>query len=324
VLASLDQQHKVNVIPKKLTTAEFYEKYTAIGQAKLANSKDYFAKVKGKVDFISSIQGNKIAKGDIVIIIDKEIAEKLKSEAEANLYLAESTYNRNLSFLKKNIISIEEINKSKASLEQARNEYTKALNTYDNMVIKAIEDGYIGVIRANIGDEVKEGNYLFSLITKSNFYTFIELPEVLCGRILTSDTVSAHGKNDKIIPGKILAISNYLSNQGTVTTKLEFPYSNNLIHGAFIETNIIFNRHQALALPEKAVLKNNQGNFVYVITAENKVKRVFVILGIRTNNMIELLSGELKEGDMIVFDGLTKVNDGTEVIINSNIEHSET
>ena len=32
---------------------------------------------EGKVDFISNIQGNKIAKGDIVIIIDKEIAEKL-------------------------------------------------------------------------------------------------------------------------------------------------------------------------------------------------------------------------------------------------------
>ena len=47
-LASSHQQQKINIIPEKLTTAEFYEKYTAVGQAKLANSKDYFAKVKGK------------------------------------------------------------------------------------------------------------------------------------------------------------------------------------------------------------------------------------------------------------------------------------
>lgn len=323
-LASSHPQHKINIIPEKIAVAEFYEKYTAIGQAKLANSTDYFAKVKGKVDFISSIQGNKIAKGDVVIIIDKEIAEKLKSQAEANLYLAESTHNRNLSLLKKSIINVEEINKSKASLEQARSEYAKALKTYDDMVIKAMEDGYIGVIRTNIADEVKEGDYLFSLTTKSNFYVFVELPEILRGKILTSGAVSAHGENDEAISGKILAISDYLSNNGTVTAKFEFPYNDNLLHGAFVETDIIFNKHQALALPEKAVLKNNQGDFVYVITSENKVKQVFVTLGVRTNNMIELLSNELKEGDMIVLDGLTKVYEGAEVVVNSNIKYSGT
>ena len=63
------------------------------------------------------------------------------------------------------------------------------------------------------------------------------------------------------------------------------------------------------------MLKNNQGNFIYVITQENKAKKTFVTLGIRTNNMIELLSDDLKEGDLIVLDGLTKIYDGSEIII---------
>ena len=33
---------------------------------------------------------------------------------------------------------------------------------------------------------------------------------------------------------------------------------------------------------------------------------------------------ELKEGDMIVLDGLTKVYEGAEVVVNSNIKHSGT
>jgi multidrug efflux pump subunit AcrA (membrane-fusion protein) len=65
------------------------------------------------------------------------------------------------------------------------------------------------------------------------------------------------------------------------------------------------------------VLKNNRGDFVYAVTPENKVKQVFVTLGVRTNNMIELLSNELKEGDLIVLDGLTKVHDGAEVMFNN-------
>ena len=65
------------------------------------------------------------------------------------------------------------------------------------------------------------------------------------------------------------------------------------------------------------MLKNNQGDFVYLITPERKVKQVFVKLGVRTGDIIELLSEELKDGDMIVVDGLTKVYDGAEVVVNA-------
>lgn len=311
-------QNKIAVIPEKLTMSEFYEKHTVVGQVKLTNSKDYFAKIKGRVDFISASQGTKISKGDVVMILDKEIAETSKSQAEANLHLMQSNYDRDLSLFKKKIISEEVANKSKSNLEQAKNEYAKVLTTYQNMVIKAMDDGYIGVIKANIADDVKEGDYLFSILTKSDFHIFVELPQILRGRILDSDVVYAHAEQGKLLTGKILAISDYLSNNGTITAKFEFPYSDYFLHGSFVETDIIFNKHKALALPEKAILKNNQGNFVYAITPENKVKQLFVTLGVRTNDMIELLSDELKEGSLIVLDGLTKVYDGAEVIITNH------
>ena len=308
---------KIIITPEKLSVTEFYEKHTAIGQAKLTNSKDYFAKTKGTVDFIFDKQGNTISKDDIIINIDREIAETAKSQAKANVHMAESNYNRDLSLFKKKIISEEIINKSKTSLEQARNEYAKAISSYEDMVIKAMDNGYVGVIKANIGDSVKEGDYLFSLTTKSDYYIFVELPQILHNRVFTSDVVNAHSEKGNLISGKIVAISDYVSNKGTITAKLTFPYNDYLVHGAFVENDIIFNKHKALGLPEKAVLKNNRGDFVYAVTSENKVKQVFVTLGVRTNNMIELLSNELKEGDLIVLDGLTKVHDGAEVMFNN-------
>ncbi|MFK7968047.1 MAG: efflux RND transporter periplasmic adaptor subunit [Rickettsiaceae bacterium] len=310
--------NKIIITPEKLSVTEFYEKHTAIGQAKLSNSKDYFAKTKGTVDFISTMQGHKISKGDIIIAIDKAIAETSKSQAEAALYVAESNYNRDLSLFRKKILSEEITNQSKAALEKARNEHVKAMNSYEDMIIKAMDDGYIGVIKANIGDAAKEGDYLFSLTTKSDIYIFVELPQILHNRILTSDMVNAHGEKGKLILGKIIAISDYISDKGTITAKLIFPYNDHLLHGSFVENEIIFNKHQALGLPEKAVLKNNEGDFVYAVTPENKVKQVFVTLGVRTNNMIELLSEELKEGDLIVLEGLTKVYDGAEVDYSKN------
>lgn len=309
-------QVAVLVNPSKVTFAEFYEKYTAVGQFKHINSKDYFAKVSGKVDFVSGVQGSSLSKDNVLVTIDKEIADQLKAQAEANLYLAESNYNRDLSLLKKKFISEEVVNTSKAGLEKARNEYTKALNTYEDMIIRAPYDAYLGVIKVNVGDEVKANDYLFSLISKSDFHTFIELPQNLHGKVRITDEVNAIiGSSDEKLAGKILAISDYASTTGTITAKLQFPYSSKLLHGSFVSAEIVFNRHKALALPEKAVLKNNQGNFVYAITPENKAKQVFVKLGVRTGNMIELISKELKEGDMIVVDGLTKIYDGADVTI---------
>lgn len=51
------------------------------------------------------------------------------------------------------------------------------------MIIKAPFNGYIGVVRANIGDQVKVGDYLFSLVANGNKTVFIELPETLYGKI---------------------------------------------------------------------------------------------------------------------------------------------
>ncbi len=305
----------VSVIPSKVVIADFYEKYVAIAQFKNIESKDYFAKTDGKVDFVLDEQGAKIPRGTILLSIDGDIADQMKNDAKANLYLAESTYNRDLSLLKKKVTSQEVLNASKAALEKAKTSYVKTLHSYDNMVIQAPYDSYVGVIKTKIGDEVKVGDYLFSLTTKSDFYAFAELPEIMRGKILVTDDVNIALQNGDVIDGKILSISDYVSNNGTITAKLWFPYNEHLTHGAFIETNIIFNKHSALGLPEKSVLKNNEGDFVYKITPEKKVERVFLKLGVRTNNMIELLSGNLQKNDLIVLDGLTKIYEGSEVIL---------
>ena len=234
--------NKISVNPSVISTADFYQKYTAIGQAKLSNSKDYFAKIAGKVDFVLADQGTSLAKDEILITIDRDIAEKSKTQTESNLYLAQSNYDRDLLLLQKKIISEEGVNKSKAALEQARSEHTKALNTYNDMVIKAPEAGYVGVVKASVGDEIKVGDYLFSFTTKSDFYVFVELPEIMHGKVLTTDNVSVKNERGAGVEGKILAISDYVSNNGTITAKLEFPYSEDLLHGPFVEAQIIMNR----------------------------------------------------------------------------------
>lgn len=53
-----------------------------------------------------------------------------------------------------------------------------------------------------------------------------------------------------------------------------------------------------IAVPEQAVLHTGQGNLVYVISSENRIKPVSVALGKKTKGEFQILSG-LSEGDVI-------------------------
>ncbi len=305
----------VGVVPAKIISYNFQDQFTAVGQCKLEKSKTYHAKVDGTINSISIIQGKNVSKGDILITIDSAIAKAQKSKAEASFESAKSIHERDLSLLAKKIISKEVSDKSKVALEIARADLANANNTYNNMIITAPFDGYVGVVHARTGDDVKMGDYLFSLIANGNKTIFVELPETLFGKIDKNSEIFALDIDNNRARGSVLAVSNYLNDNGTITAKLAFPYETRIMHGSYVETQIIFNKHRALALPEKTILKNNKGNFVYAISEENKIKQIYVETGTRTDNMIEIASEDLKEGDLVVLEGLTKVYEGVQVEI---------
>jgi membrane fusion protein (multidrug efflux system) len=70
---------------------------------------------------------------------------------------------------------------------------------------------------------------------------------------------------------------------------------------------------QALAIPRIAVLSDQQGNFVYVVNAENKAEQRRIVLGQSTPTEAVIQSG-LQEGDSVIVDGLQKVRPGAPVV----------
>ncbi len=66
-------------------------------------------------------------------------------------------------------------------------------------------------------------------------------------------------------------------------------------------------------MPNQSVQSNNKGEyFVYKIN-DNKVQQLYVKLGTSLNGLTEIISSEIKEGDMVVLEGITKIYDGSVV-----------
>ena len=73
--------------------------------------------------------------------------------------------------------------------------------------------------------------------------------------------------------------------------------------GMFVRVAIpVTDVRQALTIPEAAVLEHDRKPFVFVPVGENQFQRVDIETGVRTNGLIEVLSG-LKSGDKVVSEG---------------------
>jgi membrane fusion protein (multidrug efflux system) len=66
---------------------------------------------------------------------------------------------------------------------------------------------------------------------------------------------------------------------------------------------------QALAIPRGAVLSDQTGNYVFVVDGQNKVQQQRIQLGQSTPSVGFVTSG-LKDGDMVVVDGIQRVRPG--------------
>ena len=69
----------------------------------------------------------------------------------------------------------------------------------------------------------------------------------------------------------------------------------------------------ALGVPRAAVLSDQQGNYVYVVTAGNHVEQRRILLGQSTPTTAVVMSG-LKDGEMVVVDGIQRVRAGIQVL----------
>ena len=101
----------------------------------------------------------------------------------------------------------------------------------------------------------------------------------------------------------------------TFQAKLRVPNSSlKLRPGMYVKTKMSMGMARAMVVPYQAVLKLTGSNDRYVFLDDGGVaKRVFVKLGQRFDENIEVISDELQEGDRLVTVGQGKLVDGTKL-----------
>ena len=91
------------------------------------------------------------------------------------------------------------------------------------------------------------------------------------------------------------------------------PVDRPLIDGGFVTVLVEgIQPVMALGIPRRSVLSDQQGNYVYIVDADNKVQQRRVQLG-QSTPVTAVIAGGLTEGEMVVADGIQRVRPGIQV-----------
>jgi membrane fusion protein, multidrug efflux system len=119
----------------------------------------------------------------------------------------------------------------------------------------------------------------------------------------------------RIAAGMLLTIDNQVDpTTGTVKFKAVFEnQDNSLFPNQFVNARLLFDtRHRSVIIPTAALQRSPQSTYVYVVSQEHTVKMRNIVTTLSEGDNAAVDSG-LAPGELVVVDGLDKLQDGTRV-----------
>ena len=272
----------------------------------------------GRIDKIYVEVGTRFSKGDLLVQMDQTQLQ----QAMLQLKNLETDYKRLDTLQKVGSITRQQFDQISTQYEVARTnveflkENTKLVAPFNGIVSgKYFENGemYSAVPNTAAGKAA-----ILSIVQISPLKAMVDIPETYF------PLVSAGMKADvtcDIYPGmkytgeliRKYPTINPLSHSFTVEFKVSNP-GEKLRPGMFCRVNLELGEVKALVVPSMAVLKMQGSNERYLfIEKEGLAKRVSVSTGKRYDDLIEVISPELKEGDHLVVTGQARLIEGVPV-----------
>ena len=179
-----------------------------------------------------------------------------------------------------------------------------------NRTITAPFDGVIG--KRNFSDDinVSESSVVIDIEDASFLFIDVDVPEIFAPFVKKGLGVDIKfsGNKDKIYKGKVDSLASKIDvSNRSLRLRVKMQNTNSeILPGALMEVTIKYNERISLGIPDTSVILEGNKVYIYKVDKENVTNRVEVKVGNRNKGYLEVESG-LKEGDIVVAEGLKKV-----------------
>ncbi len=307
----------VVAIPVQQTT--FSDSVEALGTARANESVDITAKTANRIVAIRFGEGQQVRKGEILVEMDGAEARADLAVAEAALGESRSQFNRSRELFATKALSQSQLEQLEATLRQNEARVASAQARVDDMIIRAPFSGRVGLRNVSVGSYVSPAIVITTLDDTSVIKLDFSVPETFLTMLAngleiqaTSSAYAGQQFNGKVasIDSRIDPVSRSVLVRGNVDNR-----DGRLKPGMFMTVRLVRAEDQTLALPEQALVPENDRQYVFVVR-DDQAHKTEVTTGRRRPGEVEVLKG-LADGDIVVVEGTQKIGDGTPVRISN-------
>jgi multidrug efflux system membrane fusion protein len=296
--------------------------------------------IAGYLTQINFKEDQLVNKGDVLATIDSrpyaaalEQAQGQLLQAQAQSKEAQIDLDRYVTLSGQDSISKQQVDAQRALVSQYEGMVKQNQGMVDNAQlnlaycdIKAPVSGRVGLRLVDQGNYVTPGdsNGIVILAQVKPITVIFTLPEDYIPQVVkkvrtpgSSVPVDAYNRDNtvKVASGTLSTIDNTVDpTTGTFKLRAVFPNDDEaLFPNQFVNISMLIDvQHGSTVVSTSAIERGQQGSFVYVVGADNKVSAKTVTLGATEGERVAVLTG-ISPGDKVVVDGADRLKEGMEV-----------
>jgi membrane fusion protein (multidrug efflux system) len=302
----------------KVATVSLPQTITTVGSLRSDESVTLRPEVAGRISNIAFQEGQRVAKGALLVRLDTSVPQAEAQQARANLVLAKNKFDRAVDLAKSNFISGQARDEAENNFKVAEAGLQLAEARLAKMELRAPFSGIIGLRSVSVGDYVKEGADLVNLESIDPLKVDFRVPEMYLNQVQVGQALQIQfdAMPGKTFEGRVFAVNPLIDAAGraVVIRALVRNADTSLRPGMFARVRLITRDSQnALTLPEQALVPQGDQQFVYRIV-DGKAIRTKVEVGQRRDTMVEIRNGVAKD-ELVITAGQMKLRDGAPVTI---------
>lgn len=267
------------------------------------------------------MDGMYVQKGEVLAVMEDVQYVQLQQDylmAKAQFIVHESEFNRQ-----------KELNQSKATSDKVF-EQAKASYQTQRVVIKSLEEklkliginpqrlttdnlsnsihiyapisGYVAAVNVNIGKYVNPSDVLFELVNPTDIFLSLTVFEKDINKLEIGQKLFASTTTDpqKKYECEVFLISKNLENNNATQVQCRIKQSDkSLLPGMFMSAEIELTSKLTTALPEDAIVRFENKQFVFISTGKNQFEMTEINIGNTENGYTEILSTSLSEKTIV-------------------------
>ncbi len=329
----------VAAVPAKLGDLKQY--ISAIGTVTAYNTVTVKSRVDGQLNTVNFTEGQVVKAGDLLAQIDPRPYQVALTQAEgtlakdlASLENAKVTLARDKELFDQKVLARQDLDNQEAAVGQYAGSIESDKGAVDSAKLNLVYSRITSPITGRVGLRLVDAGNIIHATDATGLAVITQLQPIAVDFSIPEDDlpsletamkadpqlpVEAYDRDlkHKLAAGSLLTTDNQIDQTtGTIKLKASFPNQDNaLFPNQFVNARLLVNTiPNATLIPAAGLQRSQQGSFVYVVKPDKTVEMRPVTVGATQGDVIAISKG-LQVGDMVVTDGVDKLQQGSHVSV---------